>query len=105
MAAEQAEELLIGIEPEHNIFDQMERHRHLADYLSEQLGITVRLTIMSRYGEGIMRFKARKLDGAFLTPYTASMGIRQLNLDPLVFRGQYIELSLPRPGGCSGDSI
>jgi phosphonate transport system substrate-binding protein len=78
------QELLIGIEPEHNIFDQMERHRHLAAYLSDQLNITVRLSIMSRYGEGIKRFKARKLDGAFLTPYTASTALRELDLEPLV---------------------
>lgn len=78
------QEVLIGIEPEHNIFDQMERYRHLADYLSEQLAIDVRLTIMSRYGEGIKRFKARKLDGAFLTPYTTSIALRELDLEPLV---------------------
>jgi phosphonate transport system substrate-binding protein len=79
----QPEELLIGIEPEHNIFDQMERYRFLAGYLSDQLGIHVRLTIMSRYGEVIKRFKALKLDGAFLTSYTAFMGIKELHLEPL----------------------
>ncbi|NTW70577.1 MAG: phosphate/phosphite/phosphonate ABC transporter substrate-binding protein [Chlorobiaceae bacterium] len=80
----QPKELLIGIEPEHNIFDQMQRYRYLARYLSEQLGVKVNLTIMSRYGEVIKRFKTRKLDGAFLTSYTASMGIKDLNLEPVV---------------------
>jgi phosphonate transport system substrate-binding protein len=84
LAAEQPEELLIGIEPEHNIFDQMERYRLLADYLSDRLGVKVTLTIMSRYGEVINRFKTLKLDGAFLTPYTATLGIWQLHLEPLV---------------------
>ncbi|NTW70610.1 MAG: phosphate/phosphite/phosphonate ABC transporter substrate-binding protein [Chlorobiaceae bacterium] len=83
-AAEQTKELLIGIEPEHNIFDQMQRYRYLASYLSEQLGVKVNLTIMSRYGEVIKRFKSRKLDGAFLSSYTASMGIKDLNLEPVV---------------------
>ncbi|MGV1099086.1 phosphate/phosphite/phosphonate ABC transporter substrate-binding protein [Thiovibrio sp. JS02] len=82
--AEQPERLLIGIEPEHNIFDQMERHRFLAGYLSEQLGVKVDLTIMSRYGEVLERFKSLKLDGAFLSSYTAAMGIRQLGLTPIV---------------------
>ncbi len=82
-AAEQPTELLIGIEPEHNIFDQMQRYRYLASYLSDQLGVKVTLTIMSRYGEVIKRFKSRKLDGAFLTSYTASMGIKDLNLEPI----------------------
>ena len=77
------EELLIGIEPEHNIFDQMQRYRFLAAYLSDQLGVKVRLTIMSRYGEVIKRFKSRRLDGAFLSAYTANLGIREIGLRPL----------------------
>ena len=82
-AAEQSEELLLGIEPEHNIFDQMERYRYLAAYLSNQLGVKVNLTIMSRYGEVIKRFRALRLDGAFLTSYTAHLGIRELDLEPV----------------------
>ena len=78
------DELLIGIEPEHNIFDQMERYRYLAGYLSRHLGVEVRLTIMSRYGEVIKRFKTLRLDGAFLTSYTATMGINELQLEPVV---------------------
>jgi len=83
VAIEQPQELLIGIEPEHNIFDQVERYRYLAGYLSDRLGVNVRLTIMSRYGEVIKRFKALKLDGAFLTSYTAYMGIKELHLVPI----------------------
>ncbi len=75
--------LLIGIEPEHNIFDQIERYRHLAGYLSDQLGLKVRLTIMSRYGEVIKRFKSRQLDGAFLSSFTAALGIREFKLEPV----------------------
>lgn len=82
-ASEQRDGLLIGIEPEHNIFDQMERYRALAGYLSEQLDVKITLTIMSRYGEVIKRFKALRLDGAFLTAYTATMGIKELNLEPV----------------------
>ena len=83
IASGQPKELLLGIEPEHNIFDQMERYRYLADYLSDQLGVKVKLTIMSRYGEVIKRFKTLKLDGAFLTSYTATMGIKELHLVPV----------------------
>jgi phosphonate transport system substrate-binding protein len=82
-ASEQQHEFLIGIEPEHNIFDQMERYRYLADYLSVQLGTTVKLTIMSRYGEVLKRFKTLKLDGAILTPYAATMAITELGWEPL----------------------
>ena len=84
IASGQTTELLIGIEPEHNIFDQMRRYRYLAEYLSDQLDVKVKLTIMSRYGEVIKRFKTLKLDGAFLTPYTTTLGIKELNLEPIV---------------------
>jgi phosphonate transport system substrate-binding protein len=83
-SADQTKELLIGIEPEHNIFDQMQRYRYLSGYLSEQLGVQVNLTIMSRYGEVTSRFKSLRLDGAFLTPYTATMCIDTWNLVPIV---------------------
>ncbi len=75
--------LLIGIEPEHNIFDQIERYRNLAGYLSGRLGLKVRLTIMSRYGEMIKRFKSRQLDGAFLSSFTAALGIKEFKLEPV----------------------
>lgn len=83
-ASEQQEELLIGIEPEHNIFDQVEKYRILAEYLSRELNIKVRLTVMSRYGEVLNRFKSRRLDGAFLSSYTATMALKKLNLTPVV---------------------
>jgi len=79
----QTREILLGIEPEHNIFDQVERYRILAGYLSSQLGVQVNLTIMSRYGEMIKRFRTKRLDGAFLSSYTATTGFRELNLEPV----------------------
>lgn len=82
-ASDQPESLLIGIEPEHNIFDQMERYRVLANFLSDQLDVEVKLTIMSRYGEVIKRFRSLALDGAFLSAYTATMGIKELQLEPI----------------------
>jgi phosphonate transport system substrate-binding protein len=82
-ASDQPDVLLIGIEPEHNIFDQMERYRYLAAYLSDQLGVKINLTIMSRYGEAIKRFKSLRLDGAFLASYTATMAIKELHLEPV----------------------
>ena len=51
VASGQPKELLLGIEPEHNIFDQVERYRYLADYLSDQLGVKVKLTITAHNGE------------------------------------------------------
>jgi len=89
-----AKELLIGIEPEHNIFDHMESYQELGAYLSDQLGIKVRLTIVSRYGEVLKRFKMLGLDGAFLNSYTAAMAIHELGLQPVA-----------RPVSLDGDTI
>lgn len=77
------EELVIGLEPEHNIFDQVARYRELTDFLSAELGIKVRLTIMSRYGEVLKRFQSRRLDGAFLNSFTASLAIKEFDLEPV----------------------
>jgi phosphonate transport system substrate-binding protein len=45
-----ADEILIGLIPEENIFNQMARHRPLAAYLSKKIGTKVRFTILSRFG-------------------------------------------------------
>jgi phosphonate transport system substrate-binding protein len=77
-------ELLIGLIPEQNIFKQIERYKPLAGYLSEKTGITVRLTILSRYGDIIDRFVQRGLDGAFLGDLTGALAIEKLYIEPVV---------------------
>lgn len=83
-AAGKRQELLIGIEPEHNIFDQVRRYRVLAGYLSDQLGLEVKLTVASRFGEIVNRFRSLHLDGAVLSSYTTELAIRELGLTPVV---------------------
>ena len=82
-AGEKQKELLFGIEPEHNIFDQVEKYQALTGYLSDQLGVKVKLTIMSRYGEAVKRFKSLHLDGAILSPFTSALAMRELYLIPI----------------------
>ncbi|MEC4686030.1 MAG: phosphate/phosphite/phosphonate ABC transporter substrate-binding protein [Nitrospirota bacterium] len=77
-------ELLIGLIPEQNIFKQIERYKPLAGYLSARTGITVRLTILSRYGDIIDRFVQRGLDGAFFGDLTGALAIEKLDIEPLV---------------------
>lgn len=81
--AEKSTELLIGIEPEHNIFDQVLGYKVLAGYLSDKLGLPIKLTIMSRYGEVLDRFKSLHLDGALLSSYTATLAVTKLGLVPV----------------------
>jgi phosphonate transport system substrate-binding protein len=83
LAFAQTRELVIGIEPEHNIFTQMEEYGQLVKYITEKSGIPIRLTIMSRYGEVLQRFKAMHLDGAFLNSYTATLAIDELGMAPI----------------------
>ncbi len=79
-----AEEILIGLMPEENIFTQMDRHRPLAAYLTKKLGTKVRFTILSRYGDVLDRFMSRKMDGAFFGVFTSVLAMEQLDAEPIV---------------------
>lgn len=78
------EEILIGLIPEENIFRQMDRHRPLASYLSKKLGVNVRLTILSRYGDIIDSFVSRGMDGAFFGAFTSVLAMEKLGVEPVV---------------------
>lgn len=82
-ASSEQKELLIGLIPEENIFKQMERYRPLAAYLSEKLGIKVRLTILSKYGDVVDRFASRRMDGAFFEAFTANLAMVKLSVEPI----------------------
>jgi len=76
-------EILVGLIPEENIFNQMERHRPLAAYLSRKLGSSVRFTILSRYGDVMDRFMSRKMDGAFFGVFTGVLAIDRIDAEPI----------------------
>jgi phosphonate transport system substrate-binding protein len=79
-----ADEILIGLIPEENIFHQMDRHRPLAAYIAEKLGTGVRMTILSRYGDIIDRFSDRRMDGAFFGIFTGVLAMEKLEVEPVV---------------------
>lgn len=76
-------DILIGLIPEENIFRQMDRHRPLASYLSKKIGLNVRLTILSRYGDIIDSFLSRRMDGAFFGVFTGVLAMEKLGVEPL----------------------
>lgn len=76
-------EFLIGLIPEENIFRQIQRHRPLAAYLSEKLGVTVKFTILSRYGDIVDRFTSRDMEGAFFGIFTAALAQEKLGVVPV----------------------
>ena len=76
-------EVLVGLIPEENIFNQMERHRPLEAYLSKKLGSSVRFTILSRYGDVMDRFMSRKMDGAFFGVFTGVLAVDRIDAEPI----------------------
>ena len=82
-AAAETDTITIGLLPEMNVFKQRQRFKPLAAYLSDNLGIQVKLTILSRYGNIIQRIKEQQIDAAFLGSFTGALAISQLGVEPL----------------------
>jgi ABC-type phosphate/phosphonate transport system substrate-binding protein len=53
--------LVIGLVPEQHIFEQLERYKPLASYLSEKIGMKIKLKILSRYGNIVDNFSSLNL--------------------------------------------
>jgi phosphonate transport system substrate-binding protein len=85
--------LLIGLIPERNIFDQMQRYRPLADYVSKRIGRDIKLTVLPRYGNIIDNFVSSEMDGAFFGSFTYTLAHGKLGVEVLA-----------RPENFSGDS-
>lgn len=83
LGASTAPKLVIGLIPEMNVFKQMERFQPLAEHLEQQLGVTVELKILSRYGNLIDSFITQKMDGAFFGSFTGALAIEKLQVIPL----------------------
>ena len=77
------ESVLIGLIPERNIFEQRKRYKPLAAYLSDKLGMNIRLKVLTRYGNIIDNFVSLGLDGAFLGSFTYTLAHAKLGVIPL----------------------
>jgi len=75
--------LNIGLIPEHDLFTQKKRFAPLAEYLTDKLGVTVRLRILSRYGNIINNFNSMNLGGAFFGSFTGALAIKKLDVEPI----------------------
>src|SRR5512138_3097665 len=82
-AAPARKELVVGLIPEVNIFEQKARFRLLGEYLGRRIGVPVRFTILSRYGNILERFEAEHMDGAFFGSFTGALAIERLGVVPL----------------------
>ena len=81
--AESHEELVIGLIPEINVFEQVRRYQMLADHLGAELGMPVRLTMLSRYGNIVERIAHKEVDAAFLGSFTGALASAQLEWIPI----------------------
>ena len=78
-----ADELIIGLIPEQNVFKQMERYEPIGKYIEKTVGLKVRFIILSRYGNIINSFTEEKMDGAFWGSFTGALAIKQLGIQPI----------------------
>ncbi len=81
--ASQEKTISIGLIPEQHIFDQIERYKPLADYLSRRAGVRIRLEVLPRYGNIVDNFVSNGLDGAFFGSFTYTLAHAKLGVEVL----------------------
>ena len=79
----QRTQVLIGLIPELNIFKQKARFTLLGEYLTRKIGVPVKFTILSRYGNILESFESDHMDGAFFGSFTGALAIERLGVVPL----------------------
>jgi len=77
------EKLLIGLIPEQNIFNQLERYEPLGEYLSRKTGTKITFKVLPRYGNIIDSFKSSGLDGAFFGSFTYTLAHAKVGVEVL----------------------
>ena len=75
--------LTIGLIPERNIFKQIEHYEPLADYLTEKIGINIKLTVLTRYGNIIDNFVSAHMDAAFFGSFTYALAHSKLGVEAI----------------------
>jgi len=73
--------LNIGLIPEQNIFQQLERYGSIAKHLSEHLGVKVELKVLPRYGNIIDNFVSLGLDAAFFGSFTYTLAHEKIGVE------------------------
>lgn len=75
--------LVVGLIPEQNIFNQIDRYQPIADYLGARTGVTLQLTVLPRYGNIVDNFVSARMDGAFFGSFTYALAHRRLGVEVL----------------------
>ena len=77
----QGRPLVIGLIPEQDIFNQVERYTPLADYLSRKIGHKIELKMLTRYGNIVNNFVSSGMDGAFFGSFTYTLAHARLGVE------------------------
>jgi len=75
--------LTIGLIPERNIFQQLERYEPLADYISKKTGINIKLKVLTRYGNIVENFVSAHMDAAFFGSFTYTLAHSKLGVEAI----------------------
>jgi len=75
--------IVIGLIPEQHIFDQVDRYKPLAEYLSKKVGARIKLKVLSRYGNIIDNFVSNDMDGAFFGSLTYALAHAKLGVEAI----------------------
>jgi phosphonate transport system substrate-binding protein len=75
--------LTIGLIPARNIFQQIERYEPLAGYLTEKIGINIKLKVLTRYGNIIDNFVSSHMDAAFFGSFTYALAHSKLGVEAI----------------------
>jgi len=75
--------IVIGLIPEKQIFDQVDRYTPLAAYISRKTGILIKLKVLSRYGNIIDNFVSSGMDAAFFGSFTYTLAHAKLGVEVL----------------------
>jgi len=80
---EKQQVIVIGLIPEQNIFEQLDRYEPLAKYISKKVGTTIRLKVLVRYGNIIDNFISARLDAAFFGSFTYCLAHVKLGVEAI----------------------
>ena len=75
--------LKIGLIPEQNIFNQINRYNHIGNYLKKKTGITIEFKALARYGDIVTDFDELGLDGAFFGSFIYAIAHSKLGVIPV----------------------
>lgn len=73
----------IAILPEQNVFEQKKRYKPLAEYLSDKLGINVKIKLLDSYGSIYDDIKNKTIDGAFFGSFNYVLTQARTDIEPM----------------------